>query len=257
MFNFRYSLICLLTSLISLPAMANVCFLPDNAGGCDASSVSLNCSPPSDCIKCLHPKEGAHPCASASSACPTLYKSNECCEGDICPNGRYCSDPLPCVSGGIEYCSGECLCDTSIYRYEGGENYNRENCTGSCTDSTGTYYEDCGEDPAPSGLQCECGYADSTHETCLEYSYKYQNGTVPSYMQLLDSITHTSSLGSYVCSNDACCAVGYWDPSEYLPTSSTAAAYCNQLQYTSTSCTGNFIACPFDASLKKCLNYNR
>lgn len=96
---------------------------------------------------------------------------------------------------------------------------------------------------------CKCGYTYRTGfggcpSGCTDSSYTY-TGTIPTGVVCS---TQINGIGNNVCGNNCKCAPKYWDK--------TGCNYpdCATLGYRQTSCSGDWIACPFDPSKKKCLN---
>ena len=183
-----------------------------------------------------------------------------------------------------ESCDGKyqsCRCDSSYHTCD-----KNATCTGnSCTDDGGTKFQSC-ECPAvggewvsnpsaccgsyttsctnrPSGRRvykcapaftpsCVCGTTNDTNKSqcvsgCTDSRYDYV-GNIPDNVICND---YTSGIVK-ACASACSCKAGYWDYSSSCDTQSSNA--CGELGYSDTSCTGDWIACPFDPSAKKCLN---
>ncbi|MBE6450972.1 MAG: hypothetical protein E7016_03295 [Alphaproteobacteria bacterium] len=178
----------------------------------------------------------------------------------------------------------ECRCDTSKY-FKCGANASSQGTV--CTDSTGTYYSQCvcpslstdyWEDRSSdccyySGSSCQnkpsnttyykcrtwsvpsctCGYTHMSGKPnclngCTDSSYDYKGN---SEHVVCDSGSVTNLAQTGICGNDCHCATGYWDYKDTCSSLSNSA--CADLGYKETSCEGDFLACPFDASAKVCI----
>ena len=99
---------------------------------------------------------------------------------------------------------------------------------------------------------CVCGTTNDTNKSqcvsgCTDSRYDYV-GNIPDNVICND---YTSGIVK-ACASACSCKAGYWDYSSSCDTQSSNA--CGELGYSDTSCTGDWIACPFDPSAKKCLN---
>ncbi|MBQ7303556.1 MAG: hypothetical protein IJW75_01380, partial [Alphaproteobacteria bacterium] len=183
-------------------------------------------------------------------------------------------------------CNGlykECECDrTKFFKCDG----IATELGAKCVDSTGEYYSGC-VCPAPDGddwvtdpddccsvssvscvnqpsgeeifkcnpkpmYSCMCGYTYSKsgcQSGCIDdnYSYKGSRVNVTCTGGFSDSLLDAQD----ICGSGCTCAVGYWDYTETCNNSN--ADVCATLGYTETSCEDKYVACPFDASMKRCV----
>lgn len=199
-------------------------------------------------------------------------------------------DPTKGLEGIGDPCDGKyqsCRCNSSYYQCSSA-------ATGSgssCSDDTGTLYSVCtcpdaGEngwvtDPdeccggysdvcinQPGGQavykcrtmslpECVCGYNFSSDKQacvngCTDSLYNYK-GETPVNATCKDTVPGLQE--GIICGNDCQCNDGYWDFVETCLQQDDSI--CEQLGYVDSSCDGDWVACPYDVSAKKCLNIKK
>lgn len=199
--------------------------------------------------RCMCPdeyKECIFPLIGEGEACDAKYKSCKCpasyhkCDKSAVGSGGSCED-----SEGTKYLTCECPASSGWTE--------TNNCCGgsdTCTNSNGKKYYKCKIFSTPN---CQCGYtySGSCVSGCTDSDYSYKGARKTGYVYM-DGIT---GLNVEVCANNYCCGKGYWDINANLPNGYVAANQaCAGQGYVSSSCTGKFIGCPFNPSMKKCLD---
>ena len=183
-------------------------------------------------------------------SCGGLYQSCQCsgeyyaCDADATAGGSSCSD------GTQKYTS--CTCPTP----DGSDWVTDpdECCYGyssTCTNYPGgdVVYK-CKLVPT---YDCVCGFSHAADTTkscvngCTDDNYEYV-GNIPAHAICND---YTSGIQS-ACGNNCQCEEGYWDFVEECTIQESTI--CESLGYTDESCDGDWLACPYDVSAKKCLN---
>lgn len=202
-------------------------------------------------------------CSCDSSYSETCSGNGLTGEGEAC-NGLYqsckCSDEYYACDAEAEGSGSSCYDDTQKYT----------SCT--CPDADGSTWVSDASDCCfgyskycvnrPSGRivyecnlvtfeNCSCGYtyASSTSSCingCTDEDYEYVG--VPENVTCKDLLNGLST----TCGNNCTCKSGYWDFTESCE--QQVSTVCTNIGYTDTSCSGEWIACPYDASAKKCLN---
>ena len=182
-------------------------------------------------------------------ACDGLYQSCQCasnyytCDaaatggGSSCNDGtqKYTSCTCP-TADGSEWVTDPDICcwgvsDTCTSQPSGDKVY-------KCR--TGQVYD------------CFCGYSYDAGKTgsckngCTDDNYEYV-GNIPSNATCGDFTLGIKG----ACGNNCYCNDGYWDFKEECSVQNENI--CAELGYTDTSCEGDWIACPYDVSAKKCL----
>lgn len=199
-------------------------------------------------------------------------------------------DPSQGLEGVGDPCGGKyksCRCGSSYYQCD-------NSATGSgstCQDDRGTLYSSCtcptaGEngwvtDPdeccngysntcttQPGGQvvykcrttnlpECVCGYVFSPSKQacvtgCTDDGYAYK-GELPANATCTGSVAALSE--GFVCANSCQCNDGYWDFVETCTKQNDNV--CEVLGYVDTTCEGDWVACPYDVSAKKCLHIGK
>ena len=182
--------------------------------------------------------------------CGGLYQSCQCssdyyaCDADANEGGASCNDgtekhtSCTCpTADGSEWVTDPDICcwgvsDTCTSQPSGDKVY-------KCR--TGQVYD------------CFCGYSYDAGKTG-----SCKNGCTDDNYEYVGNIPDNATCGDYTlgikgaCGNNCYCNVGYWDFKEECSVQNENI--CAELGYTDTSCEGDWIACPYDVSAKKCLN---
>lgn len=243
---------------------------------CSNSALYEKCDQPKVCksgMSCVSSVGGVEStyCRIGSCVCSSDY--SETCDaskglegvGDTC-DGKYKS----------------CRCNSSFQPCD-----KNGKCTGtSCKDDRGTLYQNCDcpavgsngwvSDPSsccgtyttsctnrPSGVKvykcqtvstpsCVCGLSHDTNKSqcvsgCTDSKYEYV-GNIPANATCSD---YTGGLTA-PCGSSCRCKTGYWDYQANCDVQNSNV--CEELGYTDKSCSGDWVACPFNKSAKKCLN---
>ena len=198
------------------------CICPDKYKTCGENQVGIG-TPCEDAggVKYLECqcKEDFHVCGNKATG------SGETCQDDRGTLYSICTCPT-----GWETSSGNCSCGVSeeCINYPGGsKSYS------------------CIENPIP---DCKCGYTyKSSHSGCFEGCTDSEFDIIGSSISSSYDCTQTQGLNGNVCGKNCKCAKQSWDV-ETCP-----YPECSKLGYTETNCSGEWLACPFDSTKKKCL----
>ncbi len=182
-------------------------------------------------------------------SCGGKYKSCQCssnfyaCDSAASCGGTTCSDDRGTL------CTS-CECPAAG---EGNWVSDPDTCCGSYTERctnwpSGTTVYKCSTVSLP---ECVCGYTRDANKSqcingCTDSSYEYQ-GNIPAHVVCNDYISGITG----ACGNDCYCDTGYWDFTDSCTAQNDSI--CKTLGYTDTSCDGDWLACPYDTSAKKCL----
>ena len=210
-------------------------------------------------------------CEPGKCSCASKYKY-DCSGNGLIGKGKSC---------GGKYES--CQCDTSKYHKC---DANAAGSGGACTDSTGTYYKTCscptGNNWTTDKSNCCKGYDATCTSSTGKASYKCKdNDTAISlgcicgtkkntttgcltgcsdgdytYIGAGKNITCSNSvnflLGEGKCGNGCHCDTGYYNYTELC--NLKGAGVCAALGYTEATCSDDWIACPFNSNIKKCIS---
>lgn len=234
---------------------------------CDNEEYYVQCPDGSTCesgYECT--SSGYKSCRKGHCKCPSYYKLCDTNHGQI-GIGEACSD-----SEGEKY--AECQCDGNKYRVCD------RSATGSgesCTDDRGEHYTQCTcpsdwatssdsclcgvEDECtsyPSGRKayscrgnnppaCKCGYTYKSSyagcaEGCTDDEYDFVGSIPDGY-----ACDVTTGLNGNVCGKNCKCTPQNWD------TEDCTYPDCDSMGYTEQNCEGDWVACPYDSSKKKCI----
>lgn len=182
-------------------------------------------------------------------SCGGKYKSCQCssnfyaCDSAATCGGTTCSDDRGTL------CTS-CECPAAG---DGNWVSDPDKCCGSYTERctnwpSGTTVYKCNTVSLP---ECVCGYTRDANKSqcingCTDSSYEYQ-GNIPAHVVCNDYISGLTG----ACGNDCYCDTGYWDFTNNCTAQNDSI--CKTLGYTDTSCDGDWLACPYDTSAKKCL----
>lgn len=173
-------------------------------------------------------------CSNSFYACDTSASCSgssctdsrgQLCSACVCPiadGSDWVSDPDECCWGFSSSCTNRPSGDT-VYKCRTGQTYD-----------------------------CVCGYNYTTSKGhcisgCTDSKYKYV-GNLPEHVVCSDFTSGiTAACGGGTCT----CESGYWDYTETC--SKQPDNICANLGYTDSTCSGDWIGCPFDASAKKCI----
>ena len=183
--------------------------------------------------------------------CGGKYASCQCNPGEFftCDRGATCTGPCDLDSSQCASCTcpavdnDEWVSDPSSCC--AGSDYS---CTSKARGKTGTTVYHCKPYSPPEN--CICGYVSNGGclTSCTDNNYSYK-GT-KAHVTCSDYTTYLNDANN-ICGNNCRCSNGYFDFASTC--SAQKPSVCADLGYNATSCSADWIACPFDPNAKKCL----